>query len=56
MELFINLTPFIVGCMNVIFSLLFNTKNMISSFIFKVLPFSVGIASMFCGAKLMGWI
>jgi uncharacterized protein YebE (UPF0316 family) len=37
-------------------SLLLSTKDMISTIIFKVIPFFIGIANLIMGLKLLGWI
>ena len=56
MESFINLAPVVTGAWLIIVSLWISANsNFLSAMIFKVVPFFLGLASLFSGGKLMGW-
>lgn len=52
-----NYIPLITGTW-LVFSALFVTanSNMGNAIFFKVIPFFLGLASMFFGVKLLGWL
>ncbi len=45
----------VCGIFWIVFSLIQNTKNLISAIIFKVVPFFTGLATILCAMDLFGW-
>ena len=46
----------ICGVYWVIFSLITNTKSLLSAIIFKIIPFFTGLATIICAMDVFGWI
>lgn len=46
----------VCGAFWVIFTLLINTKNLLSAILFKVIPFFTGFATILCAMDLFGWV
>ena len=53
---FISVVPFVTGIWLVTMDFLMDTKNFISTLVFKVVPMILGICCLFSGAKLLGMI
>ena len=49
-------TLMICGIFWIIFGLVIHTKNSISAFCFKVIPFFTGLAVTLCAMNLLGWV
>ena len=56
MEMFIKVTPVILGFFWLCFGMSVKTQNFKSKIVFNILPFFSGLFSLFVGCKLMGWI
>ena len=56
MEMFINAVPGVMGMFMIVMALVTDTQNFISSLVFKVIPFFLGIAGLFSCVKLTGII
>ena len=46
----------VCGVFWIIFSLIQHTRNLKSAIIFKVIPFSTGVATCLCSMNMLGWI
>lgn len=46
----------ICGCYSILIGLVVNTKNFISSILFKVVPFLSGVMVCLVAMDLLGWI
>jgi hypothetical protein len=56
MEIYMIATPLVTGVFLIGVAMLFQTKNMLSSFIFKLVPMWLGISCLFQGLKTIGWL
>lgn len=54
MDLFTNVAPIVAGAYLLFVSFILNTKNFMSSLLFKFVPFVLGASSVFAGFKLLG--
>jgi hypothetical protein len=54
--LIITIVLAVTGIWNLAWALISKTKNLISSILFKVVPFFFGLALLFCIVLLNGWI
>lgn len=56
MSYFISYMPLIAGLWLIGIALMMTTKNVISSVIFKVIPFFLGMGCLFSAGKTLGWL
>ena len=47
---------FVCGVHEIIMSLIINTNGAKVAFLFKVIPFFVGMATLLCAMDLIGWV
>lgn len=52
----INYFPLVAGMWMISMVLITNASGILNNLIFKVIPFFIGMASMYTSAKLLGWI
>jgi len=55
MELFHQIILIVTGLYLLIGALTMQTKNILSSMLFKVTPFFLGMGCLFAAGKLIGW-
>ena len=53
MQTFINVVPVVVGVWLIFTVFIIDTGNFLSAMVFKVIPFFLGMISLFCGLKLL---
>ncbi len=56
METVIAIIPLVAGTWMIVWSLYISSTGFASVLIFKTVPFFLGLACLFSGAKLLGWI
>jgi len=56
MDTFIKGTMLLSGLFMIIFALVMQTTNFVSSIVFKVIPFLLGIACLMSFLYLIGWL
>lgn len=56
MTTFIHLTPFVAGLWLIATTYMVNTKGFVSILLYQIIPSFLGLACIFSGCKLMGWI
>ena len=56
MNLFIDITCFVGGLYLLMIALAMKTANFSSFFLYKLIPFIIGLSCLFAGLKLVGWV